>query len=119
MCADSVVCEACDSGYLLSIISETNEEKFYDFSCRPCDENCLTCIDQPNICLSCDDNHRLENTKCIGRFTVGFVYILNEDFAFFLENSKLQNFIEAISNILGINIDLIFINRLYEGSTTI
>ena len=93
VCSNSLVCEICEDTYLLTLISETEELKVYDFLCTACDENCVTCVDKPDICLTCDDNHRLKNTKCINRFTVGFVFVFNTDFATFLENSEMQELI--------------------------
>ena len=119
ICASSEVCEQCEAGYLLVLMSETDDLKVYDSVCTLCDSNCLECIEQPNICTSCDNNHRLENTKCIGRFTVRFVFVLNREFNSFLSNSEMQLFIYRMSLILQINMDLIFITNLYEGSTAI
>ena len=87
MCADSEVCEFCENGYLLELLSETGELKIYDFVCRPCDENCLTCIEEADICLSCDEDYTLNGTKCIGRFVVGFVFVFDFSFEDFLELS--------------------------------
>ena len=47
------------------------------------------------------------------------MFVFNTEFTSFLGNSELQVLIVTISTILQINIDLIFINELYEGSTAV
>lgn len=74
ICADSVVCDYCEDGFLLEVIAQVGEIKYHDFFCTACDEKCLTCVEKPDICLSCADNRRLNGTKCFGRLVVGFEY---------------------------------------------
>ncbi|CAD8198174.1 unnamed protein product [Paramecium octaurelia] len=55
-CDNAYTCITCFDGYFL-----------YDGQCVKCDDNCRTCVDEYEKCLSCNDNFLLIDDKCICR----------------------------------------------------
>ena len=50
---------------------------------------------------------------------VGFQFKLNVDYYEFLEESGMMTFVENVADILGVDMDLIVINDVSEGSTDV
>ena len=50
---------------------------------------------------------------------VGFQFKLNVDYYEFLEESGMMTFVENVAEILGVDMDLIIINDVSEGSTDV
>ena len=50
---------------------------------------------------------------------VGFQFKLNVDYYEFLEKSGMMTFVENVAEILGVDMDLIIINDVSEGSTDV
>ena len=66
--------------------------------------------------MSCPGDRRLKDGKCQTRLTIRFRFTLDFDFVSFLENENTQVLIEKIAEILNIDLDLIDIDELIEGS---
>lgn len=74
-------------GYLLEVISETGGNSLYGTQCAACDSKCKTCVNKADICTSCHDEYKLNGTKCIGLYVVGFRIVISVEFTTFLGNS--------------------------------
>ncbi|CAD8193166.1 unnamed protein product [Paramecium pentaurelia] len=63
-CIDQFSCEVCIDGY------------YYESTlCNKCSNNCKTCSNQNDFCLSCNNNYNLINNQCI----CGLGYYLQND----------------------------------------
>ena len=74
---------------------------------------------EPTICTSCHTGYRLKDTRCIGRFTMGFVFELDTDYNTFLTSGLHQPFLLWLSILFGVDIQDIIITQLREGSVEI
>lgn len=73
---------------VLTMSSSISDIEFGE-ECLACDDDCATCFIQPNYCLSCGEDRKLNGTNCIHRRVISFVYVLNTNYAEFLENGGL------------------------------
>ena len=119
VCMDDEVCLRCSDGYLLEVASSSGSINIYGTQCSVCNTKCAECIFEPDFCIACHTDFKLNGTTCIGFFTVGFNFVFNFNFTVFLETGELQTLLDKMVDILQLDIDDIVINSLAEGSVAV
>ena len=74
---------------------------------------------EPTICTSCHTGYRLKDTRCIGRFTMGFVFELDTDYNTFLTSGRHQPLLLWLSILIEVDIEDVFITQMRQGSVEI
>lgn len=110
ICFDSEVCLVCEDGYLVEIATESDDLIYYGTQCFACSDRCETCIFERDICTSCGENFKLNGTTCIGKYVVGFLFVFDYPFEDFLENSESSNLMNALAELLGVDLADIVLN---------
>lgn len=77
----------------------------------------MTCISNPNSCISCVSGFSLRGTSCISTFYFGVTIKFNVNPSTFLNNY--YNFLLQTANSVNQNINSILVNSIVYGSATV
>jgi len=87
-------------------------------TCLKCDSSCTTCYDSPTNCETCATGYSRLGWGCINSNHVKVSYKLTGDFSSFT-TSNYRDVEKAVADIVGKDVDEIYLYELKEGSIVI